>query len=157
MQLDFDPSQVSYEELVEKFFSFHDATFAPSTGQYRSVIFVNGADQEQIARSVTQRVQADSKGTIQTQIVTVGDFHLAEDYHQKYLLQMDGLLFSEFHAMYPTFADLVDSTAAMRVNSYLDGYGTADQVRAELSGLGLSDAAQQRLLAVSPAGACPVQ
>ena len=60
MQLDFDSSQVTYEELVEMFFTFHDAAQAPETGWARSVIFVDGSEQEQIARAVMQRVQAES-------------------------------------------------------------------------------------------------
>jgi peptide-methionine (S)-S-oxide reductase len=151
VQLDFDPTQVSYEE-----FSFHDATSAPSTGQYRSLIFVNGPEQEAIARSVLERVQAESEGTIKTQIVTSGDFTLAEDYHQKYALQGNSSLFKDLSAVYPNIWDLVNSTAAMRVNAYLDGFGTQAQLQAELGELGLSDAGQQHLLAASPAAACPV-
>jgi methionine-S-sulfoxide reductase len=92
VQLDFDPAQVSYEELVEMFFSFHDATMAPANGQYRSVIFANSAEQERIARAVLQRVQAGSTGTIRAQVVVTDAFHVAEDYHQKYALQMDSFL-----------------------------------------------------------------
>ncbi|OFW58170.1 MAG: hypothetical protein A2133_00675 [Actinobacteria bacterium RBG_16_64_13] len=156
VQLDFDPSKVSYEELVEKFFTFHKAAHAASTGQYRTVIFVNGAEQERIARAVMQRVQETSDGTIQTRIVSGAAFYLAEDYHQKYALQGDGVLRGEFRAMYPDLWDLVDSTAATRVNAYLYGDGTAEQLQAELGGLGLSASAQEYLLSASPVGACLV-
>jgi methionine-S-sulfoxide reductase len=156
VQLDFDPTQVSYEQLVEDFFSFHDATSAPSTGQYRSVIFVNGPEQEATARSVLQRVQAGSRGDVKTQIVPIGDFTLAEDYHQKYALQGDSLLFKELSAIYPNIWDLVNSTAATRVNAFLDGFGTLEQLSSELGDLGLSATAQEKLLSASPAAACPV-
>jgi len=155
--VDFDASKVTYEALVEDFFAFHDATRAPSTGQYMSAIFVKGADQERVARSVMQRVQGNSRGTIQTRIIPAADFYLAEDYHQKYALQGDDLLLREFRAMYPDIWDLVNSTAATRVNAYLYGSGTAEQLRAELNDLGLSAAARDHLLAASPAGACPVE
>ena len=103
MQFDFDPAQVSYEQLVEMFFSFHDATFAPISGQYRSVIFVADAEQERIARSVLRAgaggLRADHQGADRP---LAGDgFHLAEDYHQKYALQMDSLLYKELKAIYP--------------------------------------------------------
>jgi hypothetical protein len=58
--------------------------------------------------------------------------------------------------MYPDFWDLVDSTAATRVNVYLYGYGTPEQLRAELDGLGLSATGKDGLLAASPVGVCPV-
>jgi peptide-methionine (S)-S-oxide reductase len=159
VQFDFDPAQVSYEQLVEMFFSFHDATFAPPSSQYRSVIFVNGPEQERIAREVLQRVQAGSKYPIMTQIVLAGSdgFHLAEDYHQKYALQTDMLLFKELSAIYPGLWDLVDSPAATRINAYLDGYGTNEQLRAELDSLGLSAAGKEHLLSASPAVVCPLK
>ena len=160
VQVDFDPSQVTYEQLVEDFFSFHDATVpAGSTSQYRSVIFVSGSEQEQTARSVLQGAQQTADGPILTQIVSLGagDFHLAESYHQKYILQTDRTLFEDLTAAYPSIWDLVNSTAAMRVNSYLDGYGTSEQVQADIDRLGLSADGQKVLLSVSHvAGGCPL-
>ena len=157
VQLDFDPAEISYEELVEKFFTFHNPTYSSAaSGQYRSVIFVSDPEQERIAREVMQRVQADTKDALQTQIVSGADFHLAEDYHQKYALQNDGLLIKEFRAIYPDLWDLVDSTAATRVNAYLYGEGEAEQLQGELDALGLSDAGKDHLLSVTPAGTCAV-
>ena len=155
VQLDFDPSEVTYEALVEAFFAAHDATQPAGRRQYMSAIFVRDADQERIARAVTQRLQAASKDVIQTQILPATEFYLAEDYHQKYALQGDSLLLGEFRAIYPDLWDLVDSTAATRVNAYLYGYGTPEQLRAELDGLGLSAAGKDRLLTASPVGVCP--
>jgi peptide-methionine (S)-S-oxide reductase len=156
VQLDFDPSKVTYEALVEKFFAAHDATRPASTRQYMSALFVYDADQERIARAVMERVQENSPGVIQTLIIPAGDFYLAEGYHQKYALQGDSLLLAEYQAMYPDIWNLVDSTAATRVNAFLSGYGTTEQLRAELDGLGLSAAGKARLLAASPAGTCPL-
>ncbi len=156
VQVDFDPAKVTYQELVEDFFVFHDATYAPSTGQYRSVIFPSDAGQEQVARTVMESVQTNFDRSLNTQIVSGATFYLAEDYHQKYALQNDGPLSREFHAMYPDVWALVDSTAATRVNAYLYGQGSAEQLQAELEGLGLSEAGQEHLLAASPVGTCVV-
>ncbi len=157
VQLDFDPSRVTYKALVEKFFVFHDATRAASTGWAMSAIFVDGPDQERAARSVMQRVQENSEGTIQTRIISAADFRLAGESQQKRALQGNDLLFGEFRAMYPDIWDLVDSPAATRVNAYLHGSGTDEQLQAELEGLGLSAAAKDQLLAVSPTVARPVE
>ena len=89
-------------------------------------------------------------------MIPAADFYIAEDYHQKYALQGNSALLGEFRAIYPDFGDLVDSTAATRVNAYLYGYGTPEQLSAELDGLGLSVTGKARLLASSPAGVCPV-
>ena len=156
VQLDFDPSNVTYEALVEAFFAAHDATQSAGKRQYMSAIFVRDAEQERIARAVTQRLQGVSEDVIRTQIIPTADFYLAEDYHQKYALQGDSLLLGELRAIYPDLWDLVDSTAATRVNAYLYGEGTAEQLRAELDRLGLSTAGKDHLLAASPAGVCPV-
>lgn len=156
VELDFDPAKVSYEELVEDFFAVHDATKASSKQQYMSAIFVSDAEQEQIARTVMQRVQAQAKGTLKTQILPAGEFYLAEDYHQKYALQGNSRYFSEFQAMYPDFWDIVDSPAATRVNAYLYGYGAIEQLAAELDSLGLSATARESLSKAKPTAACPI-
>ena len=156
VQVDFDPAKVSYEKLVEKFFEFHDATLAPPTGQYRTAIFAGDAGQEQIARSVMQRAQAHGDRPIRTQIVSGDSFYLAEDYHQKYALQADSLLAGEYRGMYPDLWDMVDSTAATRVNAYLYGDGSAEQLQAELDSLGLSEKGKDYLLRATPAGTCVV-
>jgi peptide-methionine (S)-S-oxide reductase len=156
VQLDFDPSKMMYEALVEAFFAGHDATRSAGKRQYMSAIFVHDSDQERIARSVMQRLQSVSEEVIQTQILPAAGFYLAEDYHQKYALQGNSLLLAELRAIYPDFWDLVDSTAATRLNAYLYGYGTPEQLRAELNGLGLSAAGEESLLSSSPAGVCPV-
>ena len=51
----------------------------------------------------------------------------------------------EFNATYPSDTDFVDSTAAARVNGYLDGYGTPESLGEEVDGLGLSPGATKRL------------
>ncbi|MFH0915579.1 MAG: hypothetical protein V1912_03930 [bacterium] len=52
----------------------------------------------------------------------------------------------DFRGMYPEFMDIVDSTAATRANGYLYGYGTIEQLQAELDSLGLSQDANENLL-----------
>lgn len=157
VQLDFDPSRVTYEELVEDFFTFHDATQAPESGWAMSAIFVDGPDQEGIARTVMQRVQGHSKGIIKTHILPADDFRLAGESQQKHALQGNTALLAEFRALYPDFSDLVDSAAATRVNAYLAGFGTDQQLRAEIDRLGLSAAGRDQLLAASPAAVCPLK
>lgn len=157
VQVDFDPSQVTYEELVEEFFAAHDATRPAYSRQYMSAILYHDPDQEQVARSVLERLQEASGETIKTVIAPLSGFYMAEDYHQKYALQGDGILLAEYRAMYPEMSDFVDSTAVARVNAYLYGYGTPEQLGAELDDLGLSETGKARLQSASPVGACPVE
>jgi peptide-methionine (S)-S-oxide reductase len=89
-QVKFDPSVVSYEELVEKFWEIHDPTQVDRQGldvgtQYRSVIFYDSPEQEEIARASKERVQERLKAPIATSIEPTTGFWRAEEYHQCYL------------------------------------------------------------------------
>jgi peptide methionine sulfoxide reductase msrA/msrB len=94
----FDPSQISYEDLLEKwFFRMHDPTTKNRQGndvgtQYRSAIFITSPAQREAALRVKKRVEASRKwrAPIATEIVEAGPFTLAEDYHQKYLEKNPG-------------------------------------------------------------------
>jgi peptide-methionine (S)-S-oxide reductase len=73
---------------------------------------------------------------------------VAEDYHQKYRLRGVSVLMAEFEALYPDPAGLVNSTAAARVNGYVGGNGTLNQLEAEIGQLGLSEAGRETLLEI---------
>lgn len=94
VQLEFDPEQVSYEELVRIFFDQHDPTQlnrqGPDIGdQYRSVIFFHDANQQSIAESILKEL--DEQGIYPQKIVTkiepAQPFYKAEEYHQKYVMK----------------------------------------------------------------------
>ena len=89
----FDPSQVSYQQLLQVFFSVaHDPTQlnrqGPDTGtQYRSAIFYTSAEQQRDAQRYIQQLAATRTFArdIVTQVVPLQQFYPAEDYHQNYL------------------------------------------------------------------------
>jgi len=88
----FDPTRISYEELLGYFFRLHDPTTLNRQGndvgtQYRSAIFYQTEEQREIAQKVKERVAASGKwkGEIVTEIVPAGPFYPAEAYHQDYL------------------------------------------------------------------------
>ena len=118
-----------------------------------NVLFYQNERQEELAMVSKERLISYITGKffrrkIYTQILPASTFYLAEDYHQKYLLQKNASLMSEFRAIYPNFMDLVNSTAVARVNGYLGRNGTRSQLESELASLGLSPVGQQQLLAV---------
>jgi methionine-S-sulfoxide reductase len=147
VQVDYDPAVITYEELLAVFFASHDASANAGSRQYMSAIFYHDAEQERLALAVKAAEEARLGTAVQTQIIPLDVFYLAEDYHQKYALQNDPIVMAEFRAMYPEFTDIVDSTAVTRANAYLDGAGTLEQLQRELSSLGLSAAAGDRLAA----------
>ena len=90
----FDPSKVSFADLVKKFFEVHDPTQGMRQGndigtQYRSAIYYTTPEQEQVARELT-KVYGDELGRrrlgdITTEIRPVPTYYYAEDVHQQYL------------------------------------------------------------------------
>ncbi|KAF2196253.1 methionine sulfoxide reductase A [Delitschia confertaspora ATCC 74209] len=91
LQIIYDPSQVTYRTLLEFFYKMHDPTTANAQGpdhgtQYRSAIFFHDAEQEKIARDMTEKVNKQWwKGQVKTEIVPAGEWWDAETYHQLYL------------------------------------------------------------------------
>jgi peptide-methionine (S)-S-oxide reductase len=146
IQIDYDPAQISYEDLLEVFWDSHYPAARPWSQQYASIIFYHDEEQERQATASWEREAAKYESQIFTEIVPLSDFYLAEDYHQKYRLRSVPLLLDEFSAIYPDEADLVDSTAATRVNGYVGGNGTYESLQAEIDKLGLSTEAREFLL-----------
>jgi len=92
VQVEYDPSVVPYEALLDVFWRTHDPTTpnrqGPDVGsQYRSVVFFHDADQGRAARESKQRLQNSGKfdgKKIVTEIVPAETFWRAEEYHQQY-------------------------------------------------------------------------
>ena len=92
VEVTFDPKKVKYEKLLDVFWKNHDPTQlnrqGPDVGtQYRSVIFYYTEKQKEeaiMSRDYLQK-KLGPKRKIVTQIVKANEFHLAEEYHQKYL------------------------------------------------------------------------
>ena len=92
VQVDFDPDELTYEELVEKFFELHDPTQlnrqGPDVGtQYRSVIFFHSDEQRDAAERLKQRAAERVDRPVVTAIEPASEFWRAEEYHQQYLVK----------------------------------------------------------------------
>ena len=91
-QIEYEPDIVSYEELLELFWSIHDPTSLNRQGadrgeQYRSVIFFHSPQQELTARKSKQQLQLSGKyeRAIVTEIKPAREYYLADEEHQQYL------------------------------------------------------------------------
>ncbi|MEA2706961.1 MAG: peptide-methionine (S)-S-oxide reductase [Gemmatimonadaceae bacterium] len=101
VQVIYDPSQVSYGKLLQIFFSVaHDPTQLNRQGpdhgtQYRSAIFYNTAQQQQVAESYIKQLTAAKTFSrpIVTQVSKLKGFYRAEEYHQNYLAQHPNQLY----------------------------------------------------------------
>lgn len=97
IQLEYDPKEISYKELLDLFWSIHNPTTknrqGPDIGsQYRSTIFYHTLGQERIARKLRQELDDSNKfqNKIVTEIVPASTFYQAEDNHQKYYQKIGG-------------------------------------------------------------------
>lgn len=92
VEVTFDPIEISYGELVDAFWSLHDATQMNRQGwdvgsQYRSAIFTHSAEQAEAAAESKARAQARFSKPIATEITDASTFWPAEEYHQQYLVK----------------------------------------------------------------------
>jgi peptide-methionine (S)-S-oxide reductase len=91
----FDPTVVSYDELLNVFWAIHDPTTRNRQGwdfgsQYRSAIFFHDAEQEKLATASRDALQGGRTRPIVTEIVPAPAFYAAEDYHQSYFEKHGG-------------------------------------------------------------------
>lgn len=89
VQIEFDPEEISFEELLEVFFEIHDPTTLNRQGadvgtQYRSAIFYHSQKQKEIAEKVIEEVASGWKNPIVTEVTPFETFYRAEQYHQNY-------------------------------------------------------------------------
>ncbi|MDQ4019379.1 MAG: peptide-methionine (S)-S-oxide reductase MsrA [Actinomycetota bacterium] len=92
VEITYDPERVSYEELLDVFWSSHNPTTRNRQvfdigSQYRSAIFAHSQEQEKAARRSKERLDAEGRfgRPIVTEIVPAAEFYEAEAYHQQYL------------------------------------------------------------------------
>ena len=90
VKLEFDPKIITYEQIIKKFFEFHDPTTLNSQGpdfgtQYRSEIFYLNDEQKNIAQKVIDDVNKKLSGKVVTKLSELKNYCAAEEYHQKYL------------------------------------------------------------------------
>lgn len=91
VQIEYDPSKISYDELLNAFWNNHDPTTLNKQGpdigtQYRSLIFFHSSEQEATAKASKEKLENSGKyhKNIVTEIVPASQFYKAEDYHQRY-------------------------------------------------------------------------
>ena len=93
VEVDYDPQEVSYEELLKIFWNNHNPTTlnrqGPDVGkQYRSAVFFHTPEQKKVAMEMKEKLNPIAREKFQSDIVTeikpASDFYRAEEYHQQY-------------------------------------------------------------------------
>ena len=128
LQVDFDPAIISYEELLDLFWSGHNPTLRGWSAQYRSVIFTADDGQQDEAERSFERENRRLGGRIATPIEPLKAFYPAENYHQKFYLRQDPVMATLFSDFYPDASGLMNSPAAAKVNGFLSGQGSREHL-----------------------------
>jgi methionine-S-sulfoxide reductase len=148
VQIDFDPSRISYRELLAIFWESHDPTRNSWSRQYRAAIFYHNDEQRIVALETRDKLALETRGEIATAIEPYSGFYIAEDYHQKHSLRLFPEIMKEFITRYTDIKMLIKSEVVTRVNGYLGGYGACESLKKEIEAFGLSDRANEILTSV---------
>lgn len=144
--MDYDPAVVSYEALLAAFWEGHRPERRSWSRQYMSAIFTHDSEQQRLATESMEQTARRLGETIYTRILPFTGFTLAEDYHQKYYLKGSHDIYREIQARYGSAQAVTDATATARINGFLGGYGTKDEVAALQESLQLSAGSFRRIM-----------
>ena len=148
IQIDYDPEIISYDRLLQLFFSGHNPAWPSPIRQYASAIFYHDEEQKRLAEKAIESAGKRYRKKISTELIAYEGFTRAEDYHQKYYLRNTRDLMQQYKGLFTTEDDFTDSTAVTRVNGYIGGNGTSEQLEREGPELGLSEEALDALKAI---------
>ena len=146
IQIDYDPEKITYPQLLQIFWDNHNCKLKSFSRQYMSIIFFHNLKQQELATQSMQEQEKKLDTKLVTEILPLTQFYRAEDYHQKYKLQLIEDISGELKKMYPNFQDFVDSTAVARINGFIGGHGTSEQLKKEISTYGLTEVSEKYLL-----------
>ena len=150
VQMDFDPSVVSYEKLLSVFWAGHDPTQKKAL-HYKAAVYYSNEQQRLLAESSAQEIAQKLGQPIFTEVLPLGAFYRAESAEQKHFLRHRAQLWSEIEALYgQDERGLEDSTLAARLNAYSAGCGDLSVLNRELDSYNLSAAGRQYLERIAP-------
>jgi peptide-methionine (S)-S-oxide reductase len=131
--------------LLNVFWKGHNPSYRSWSRQYAAIIFYQSEEQKRLAEESKEKLASGLSGNVFTEIVPYTGFTLAEDYHQKHSLQHYPEFMQELRRVYHSNREIIDSTAAARLNGYLGGEGSYEALAQELDSLGLSPAMKETL------------
>jgi len=141
MQVDFDPTQTNYTNLLQLFWENHDAT-SRNKAQYMSAIFFHDEEQRELAEQTMLEHQKKVPRPITTKILPAETFYDAEDYHQKYLLRRHWKIFQSLNLSDP---QLITSHVATRLNGYINGHGQMADLLNEIGAWKLNEKQEEMI------------
>ncbi|SNZ03167.1 peptide-methionine (S)-S-oxide reductase [Natronoarchaeum philippinense] len=143
VQVEYDPEQLSYDDLLDVFWANHAWASASPKRQYRGVVLAHDDGQRQTAQRRRDALEAETGQNVATAVETLDTFYTAEDYHQKYELRSTPVVGDELDAIYgDAFAD---STVTARLNGFVAGHGDPERRAVLVDALDLPESVLEEL------------
>ena len=125
VRLEYDPTALSYDDLLETCFENHDWASTAPKRQYRSVVLAHDDEQYETAARRVDALEERTGRSAATDVERLDGFTRAEAYHQKYELRSTPVVGDKLEALYGDA--FVDSTVVARLNGFAAGHGTPSQ------------------------------
>lgn len=144
IQVEFDPSKITFEKIIRTYFRNNDASY-PRSGQYRPIIYYHNEEQKNIAQKIKEEEEKKRKRQLYVEIQAASDFYLAEDYHQKYYLQGRSSLMKLTKLNKLPIEELIASPVAAKLNGILEHPDYAEMLKKELASYNFPEAAVKEI------------
>jgi peptide-methionine (S)-S-oxide reductase len=128
VQVTFQPDLISYTKLLQVFWENHNAAIHAHTRRFASVIYYHDGLQRAAALASKYDEQERRRTVIFTEVLPFTTFYQAEDHYQKYYLNRFPELIVALSAIRADPQPLINSTAVARVNGYLAGFGSPEDI-----------------------------
>lgn len=138
----YDPEVISYPQLLQHFWSRHNARAKPIFRQYASAVFCVEKDQIAMAKEEREAWEAKGEEKVLTAILPAGVFYPAEESHQKYYLQQDSKLLNSLPA-----ENRLNTVLATKLNAVSGHAGDREALEQQLKALGIDTEASRILFA----------
>ncbi|WP_301108036.1 peptide-methionine (S)-S-oxide reductase MsrA [Sporosarcina sp.] len=147
VEIDFDPEILSFEDVLKHFWRNHYPNRDEYRGrQYLSSLRYHGIQQKEVIDRVKNFMETELGETIETEITELQQFYLAEERHQKYYLKRYPGVLEQLSELYPDQAYIRDSIFAARLNGIVKGFGTKQQIVAEIQQWRIPDKERHKLI-----------
>ncbi len=139
LQVEFDPTQLSFEALLTMFWASHNPARDGRRSQYRSILICEDERQFALADESRSTVERTLGRKVLTEVVAGKVFYPAEGYHQKWKLRRRAALYEELARSFDSEESLVRSFAATKLNAIAGGHVSQPAIKSFAHRLSLSE------------------
>ncbi|AJD29535.1 MULTISPECIES: peptide-methionine (S)-S-oxide reductase [Clostridium] len=148
VEIYYDSSKIAFEDLLMVFEKNHNYTTRANLLQYNSAILYNNENEKELCLNWKKSREDELTKEVSTKISPIEKFYYAEFYHQKYYVQLEPVIMSNLRSKFSTGNDLISSPLCHKLNAYLAGYRSLENLNKEIKDFNLSKDSENRLLSI---------